>query len=171
MSTPDFTPHADELVGYNARFAADFPNVDVPGRPHRNLTVLTCMDCRLDPREMLGLSKGEAHILRNAGGVLTPDMVRSLVLSQRALGTREIMIVHHTRCGMEGVHNEDFLDLLEEETGQRLDWDIGGFADVEEDVRQAVRFLRESPYLLHRDHIRGFVYDVEDGRVREITDI
>ena len=167
MDTPEFTPHADELIGHNTRFAADFPDADVPGRPTRNLAVVTCMDCRLDPREMLGLAKGEAHIMRNAGGVLTDDMVRSLVMSQRALGTREVMIVHHTRCGMEGVDDEDFTDHLEQETGARPEWTPGGFADVVADVRDAVRRLKESPFLLHKDHIRGFVYDVDTGRLVE----
>jgi carbonic anhydrase len=168
MNTPDFTPHADELLGHNTRFADDFPNAGVPGRPERNLAVVTCMDCRLDPREMLGLAKGDAHIMRNAGGVLTDDMVRSLVMSQRALGTREVMIVHHTNCGMEGVDNEGFVDHLEQETGVRPDWGPEGFDDVVADVRAAIQRLRDSPFLLHKDHIRGFVYDVDTGRLNEV---
>ena len=126
------------------------------------------MDCRLDPREMLGLGKGDAHVLRNAGGVLTPDTIRSLTLSQRALGTREVMVVHHTRCGLEGLDNEDFLDQLERDTGHRPSWEVGGFADAAADVREALRSLRDSPFLLHKDHIRGFVYDVDTGRVTEV---
>ena len=168
MSTPDFTPHTDELLGHNARFAEDFPNADVPGRPRRHLAVVTCMDCRLDPREMLGLAKGDAHVLRNAGGVLTADTIRSLTLSQRALGTREVMVVHHTRCGLEGLDDDGFLDQLEQDTGHRPDWEVGGFADAADDVRQALQTLQESPYLLHKDHIRGFVYDVDTGHVTEV---
>ena len=168
MSTPDFTPHTDELLGHNARFAEDFPNADVPGRPRRHLAVVTCMDCRLDPREMLGLAKGDAHVLRNAGGVLTADTIRSLTLSQRALGTREVVVVHHTRCGLEGLDDDAFLDQLEQETGHRPDWEVGGFADAADDVRQALQTLQDSPYLLHKDHIRGFVYDVDTGRVTEV---
>ena len=165
----DFTPNADELIANNARFAREFPGAALPGAPQRRLAVVACMDSRLDPFELLGLRNGEAHILRNAGGVVTDDVVRSLCLSQRLLGTREVVLVHHTDCGLQKVDPMAFTAELEAETGMRPTWSIEAFADPDADVRQSMRRLAHSPFLPHLDHVRGFVYDVTDGRLREVT--
>lgn len=136
--------------------------------PTRKLAILTCMDCRIDIAAAIGLQRGDAHVLRNAGGVVTDDTIRSLAISQRKLGTREVMVVHHTDCGMQKITDEEFRAELEREAGAAPEFPIGAFADLEDSVRESVRRLRESPFLLHRDAVRGYVYDVDAHQVREI---
>ena len=154
------------------RTAADaFRRSFVPARlgpaPTRNLAVVACMDARLDLFRMLGLKVGDAHLLRNAGGLITEDALRSLVLSQRSLGTRLTLLVHHTDCGLQKVDDAAFLSELERETGQRPDWTPGGFSDPFEDVRQSLDKLRACPWLVSHES-RGFVFDVESGELIEV---
>lgn len=158
----------DDLLDRNRAYAGGHTGADLPARPRLRVAVLTCMDARVLPARALGLTEGDAHVIRNAGGLATDDAVRSLVLSQRLLGTEEVLVVHHTRCGMEGLREEELLSTLEDETGRRPGFDLGGFADVEEDVRRTVARLRDEPFLLHR-RVRGFVYEVETGRLREVA--
>ncbi len=158
----------DDLLEHNARYAAAFDRPDLPGPPRLARAVVACMDARLDVAAALGLDLGAAHVIRNAGGIVTDDVIRSLCLSQRALGTREIVLVHHTRCGVEGLDDEAFASAVEADVGQRPPWRFGGFADVEDDVRRSAQLLRDSPFVPHTDHIRGFVYDVDTGRLHEV---
>jgi carbonic anhydrase len=136
--------------------------------PTRGLAIVTCMDARIDPYAILGLREGDAHMIRNAGGAITDDEIRSLAISQRMMGTREIIVIHHTDCGMQYFSDEDFRRDLEEETGLPVPWDIQAFTASELDVRQAVARIVESPFIPHRDKVRGFVYDVETGLLREV---
>jgi carbonic anhydrase len=137
-------------------------------KPSRGLAVVTCMDCRLDVLGGLGLKQGEAHVLRNAGGIVTDDVIRSLAISQRRLGTREVALVHHTDCGMEKLTDEGFAAELEEAAGTAPPFEIGAFADAEADVRESVLRVRRSPFLPHRDAVRGYLYDVATHRLREV---
>ena len=164
----DFDPNTDELVGRNADFAAAFSDADLQVAPTRRLAVVACMDSRMDIFKMLGLANGEAHIIRNAGGVITDDVIRSLCLSQRFLGTREMILVHHTDCGLERVDPVAFKAQLVDEVGVKPSWAVESFDDPFEDVRQSIHRLYLSPFLLHRDAIRGFVYDVTDGLLHEV---
>ena len=158
----------DDAIAANERFAG-IPQATAPAaKPSRGLTVVTCMDARIDVHATLGLGAGEAHVLRNAGGVVSEDVVRSLAISQRKLGTREVMLIHHTDCGMEKISDEGFSTELQEETGIAPDFPIESFADAETDLRESIERLRHSPFLLHRDDVRGFLYDVETRRLREI---
>ena len=164
----DFHPSADDLIQRN-RSAAD--TVKTPGMaaaPSRHVAIVTCMDARIDPLAELGLRVGEAHVMRNAGGVITDDIIRSLCISQQLLGTREVLVIHHTACGMRGLDEAAFADSLEARVGQRPGWPIGAFTDTEEDVRRAVATLRASPFIEHDTAIRGFVYDVETGLLNEV---
>ncbi|MEL7209335.1 MAG: carbonic anhydrase [Actinomycetota bacterium] len=170
MSTADFTPNTDELVGHNGRFAAEFDHGDLTAPPTRALAIVTCMDARLNVLGALGLAVGEAHVIRNAGGVITDDVIRSLTLSQRSLGTREIVVMHHTSCGLEQVDEPAFKAQLEAEVGVKPAWSLEGFADPHADVLQSMRRIELSPFLPHKDHIRGFVYDVATGAVDEVSD-
>ncbi len=136
--------------------------------PTRKLAIVTCMDCRIDVAAAVGLQRGDAHVLRNAGGVITDDVIRSLALSQRKLGTREVMLIHHTDCGLEKITDVEFRAEGERDAGVAPDFPIGAFADVEESVRESVRRIRESPFLPHRDAVRGFVYEVDAHKVREV---
>lgn len=160
----------DELLAANQRYAGDFPpdRADLPAPPRRKVAVLTCMDARIDTHAMLGLSEGDAHVIRNAGGLATDDAIRSLAISQRKLGTSQVMVVQHTKCGMQGLAEDDFRAELRDATGEDPAFPIGAFADLEQNVRESVEQLRASDYLPHRDAIRGFVYDVESGRLREV---
>jgi carbonic anhydrase len=164
----DFRPSTDELLANNDRYAAQFSDHDLALRPRRHLAVVACMDSRMDIFQILGLEHGEAHIIRNAGGVVTDDVIRSLVLSQRFLGTREIVLLHHTNCGLQQVVSDDLLAELEAETGVRPSWSIEAFKDPHQDVRQSIRRLQLTPFVTHKNHIRGFVYQVEDGRLVEV---
>jgi carbonic anhydrase len=158
----------DGLVRANERYAADFAGPPA-GRPGRRLAVLTCMDTRIDVLRALGLEIGEAHILRNAGGLPTDDALRSLAISQRHLGTREIMLVHHTQCGMAGFDDPAFRAELAALSGQEPPWRVDGFTDAAEDTRRSVQVVRECAWLPHRDAVRGFVFDVATGRLTEVT--
>jgi carbonic anhydrase len=160
---------ADELLHHNEAYAATFDHGDLPLRPGRKLVVLACMDSRLDPLLALGLGLGDAHVIRNAGGLATEDAIRSLAISQRLLGTEEVVVVHHTNCGMHTFADDAFRAQLEQETGSRPPWATETFGDIETDVRATVAQLRASPFLLHRDRIRGFVFEVESGRLREVV--
>jgi carbonic anhydrase len=158
----------DDAIAANERFATDSPPAPLAVQPRRRLAVVTCMDSRIDVFAALGLGNGEAHVLRNAGGVVSDDVIRSLAISQRKLGTREVMLIHHSDCGMEMVSDDGFSTELQEETGLAPDFPIESFADVESDVRSSIERVRHSPFLPHRDDVRGFVYDVADGRLREV---
>ena len=138
-------------------------------RPAKAVTVVTCMDCRIDPLEALDLKPGDAHILRNAGGVVTEDVIRSLAISQRKLGTRAVTLVHHTDCGMLTRTDDSFRAELQRDTGMAPSFAIESFADIEEDVRQSILRVRSSPFIPRRDEVRGFVYDVADGQLREVV--
>ena len=137
-------------------------------RPRRKLAVLACMDARLDPARALGLEDGDAHVIRNAGGVVTDDALRSLAISQNLLGTEEVVLIKHTDCGMLTISDEEFADRLESETGSRPEWRAHAFSDLDEDVRDGIERIRSSPFVPRKDKVRGFVYEVETGRLREV---
>ncbi|WP_188132792.1 beta-class carbonic anhydrase [Streptomyces boluensis] len=157
----------DRLVEANNRYAADFADPGMDARPVLKVAVVACMDARLDLHDALGLELGDCHTIRNAGGVVTDDVIRSLTISQRALGTRSVVLIHHTGCGLLSL-TEDFRHELEDEVGQRPAWAVEAFRDVDQDVRQSMQRVRTSPFLLHRDDVRGFVFDVKTGLLREI---
>ena len=159
---------ADELL-LNARsYHRTFDRGRLPRPPARHLAVVTCMDARIDVFSLLGLREGDAHVIRNAGGVITDDEIRSLAISQRLMGTREIVLIHHTDCGMQAFSDDEFRRELEAETGVPVPWDTEAFSDLELDVRKSVRRVVESPFIPHTDAVRGFVYEVETGRLREV---
>ncbi|MDP9133711.1 MAG: carbonic anhydrase [Actinomycetota bacterium] len=158
----------DSLVANNRSFAASLPEQHLDVRPRRQLAIVTCMDSRLDVFAALGLQHGEAHVLRNAGGVITDDVIRSLAVSQRRLGTREVMLVHHTDCGMLSLSDDGFRAELQEATGVAPAFAIESFSDLDADVRQSVLRVRRSPFLLHTGQVRGFVYDVDTHALREV---
>jgi carbonic anhydrase len=164
-----FTPNADELVANNAHFALTYADQALQLYPRRRLIIVACMDSRMDIFEMLGLAHGDAHIIRNAGGVVTDDVIRSIVLSQRLLRTREIILVHHTDCGLQKIVDDSLKDELEIETGVRPEWAIESFKDPFQDVRQSIRRLWVNPFVADKELIRGFVYQVEDGLLVETT--
>jgi carbonic anhydrase len=158
----------DDLLKNNERYAERFDKAGLAKAPAKQLAVVACMDARLDVYAILGLEPGDAHVIRNAGGIVSDEEIRSLTISQRALGTREVILIHHTGCGMEGLDDEAFAGELERETGTRPPWRPGGFSDVEQDVRESIARVRESPFIPHNDSVRGFVYDVETGRLSEV---
>jgi len=158
----------DELLANNEAFASALPTRHLDVRPTRRLAIVTCMDSRLDVFATLGLGHGEAHVLRNAGGVITDDVIRSLAVSQRRLGTREVMLIHHDDCGMQKLTDDGFRAELREATGVAPAFAIESFTDVEADVRQSILRVRRSAFLPHRDEVRGFVYDVDTHRLREV---
>jgi len=158
----------DELLRNNAAYASAFDKGALPREPARRLAVVTCMDARMDAHRILGLDQGEAHVLRNAGGIVTDDVVRSLTVSQRLLGTREVLVVMHTDCGMHGLADADFRAQVQSEAGLRPSWATEGFFDLEQALREGLLRLRTNPFLLHRTAARGFVYEVETGRLREV---
>jgi carbonic anhydrase len=158
----------DALLGNNKVFAAGLAERHLDVEPQRQLAIVTCMDSRLDVFAALGLGPGEAHVLRNAGGIITDDMIRSLAISQRRLGTREVMLIHHTDCGMQKITDDGFRMELQETTGVSPSFAIESFQDVEADVRQSILRVRRSPFLPHRDMVRGFVYDVDTHQLREV---
>ncbi|MFD7920401.1 beta-class carbonic anhydrase [Streptomyces sp. NPDC059740] len=157
----------DRLVAANRLYADSFTDPGLSARPAQRLAVVTCMDARLDLYPAFGLALGDCHTLRNAGGVVTDDVIRSLTISQRALGTRSVAVVQHTSCGMLSL-TEDFRHELAEAAGQRPTWAVEAFRDLDEEVRQSVQRVRTSPFLLHTDDVRGFVFDVGTGLLREI---
>jgi carbonic anhydrase len=158
----------DELLQNNERYAEAFDKGDLPMPPGKNIAVVTCMDARLSPYVMLGLQEGDAHVIRNAGGVITDDEIRSLVISQRLLGTREIMLIHHTDCGMLTFEDDEVKGQIQEDVGIKPTFSLESFTDLEEDVRQSMRRIEASPFIPHKDSIRGFVYEVESGWLREV---
>jgi carbonic anhydrase len=160
----------DDLAAANLSYAEHHPS-NLAAAPSRRVAVVTCMDARIDVYAGLGLSPGEAHVIRNAGGIVTDDVLRSLAISQRKLGTRDVMVVHHSRCGMLGVDDDAFAAELAEATGEPPAWRAGGFADLEDDVRASVRRIAAAPYLPGPGadgEVRGFVFDVDTGRLREV---
>jgi carbonic anhydrase len=159
----------DELFSNNRAYAADLEERHLGVEPSRRLAIVTCMDSRLDVFAALGLGDGEAHVLRNAGGVITDDVIRSLALSQRKLGTREVMLIHHDDCGLQKVSDDGFRAELREATGVAPAFAIESFTDVEADVRQSILRVQRSEFLLHRDSVRGFVYDVDTHALREVV--
>jgi carbonic anhydrase len=158
----------DEYLANNARYAQSFSG-PLPLPPSRQVAVLACMDARLNVYRILGLADGEAHVIRNAGGVATDDEIRSLAISQRLLGTREIILIHHTDCGMLTFTDDAFKRAIQDETGMKPPWAAESFADLDEDVRQSIARITASPFVPHRDAVRGFVFDVATGLLREVS--
>lgn len=158
----------DQLLENNRARAESFDKGDLPLPPAKRVAVLACMDARIDVHKILGLQEGDAHVIRNAGGVATDDAIRSLVISQRLLDTREIILIHHTDCGMLTFRDDDVKSQIEEATGIRPPFALEAFTDLEQDVRQSVARIKSSPFLPNADDVRGFVYEVETGRLREV---
>ena len=159
----------DELVANNEQYAAGFDKGDLPLPPGKGVAVVACMDARLDVHKILGLEEGDAHIIRNAGGVITDDEVRSLTISQRLLGTREVILIHHTDCGMLTFSDDELKAEIHEEVGMKPHFSMESFSDLEEDVRQSVARIQASPFIPHKESVRGFIYEVESGRLREVN--
>jgi carbonic anhydrase len=159
----------DELLAKNRLYADTLPEQHLDVQPARALAIVTCMDSRLNVFDALGLEEGDAHVLRNAGGVITDDMIRSLAISQRLLGTREIVLIHHTDCGMQRLSDDGFRAELQADTGVAPEFAIESFTDLDAAVRQSILRVRRSVFLPHRDRVRGFVYDVDTHRLREVT--
>jgi carbonic anhydrase len=158
----------DELLANAERYAAAYEKGDLPLPPAKHVAVLTCMDARLNPYGLLGLSEGDAHVIRNAGGVVTADGRRCLAISQRLLGTREIILIHHTDCGMMTFTDDAFKQEIQAEVGIKPDWAPEAFSDPDEDVIQSVNRIKADPFIPYKDSVRGFVYEVETGRLREV---
>ena len=158
----------DEMIEANATYAAGFAEADLGAAPTRHVAVVTCMDARLDVFALLGLGNGEAHVIRNAGGVVTDDVIRSLAISQRKLGSVEVVLIHHGGCGMANFGDDDFKAELESETGLKPAWAVETFVDPVADTVQSLQRVRTSPFLRHVDTVRGFVYDVTSGRLTEV---
>jgi carbonic anhydrase len=159
----------DEYIKNAERYAESFDKGDLPLPPSKKVAVIACMDARVMPSHLLGIKEGEAHVIRNAGGVVTDDEIRSLAISQRLLGTEEIILIHHTDCGMLTFTDDDFRRQVQEDTGIKPAWAAEAFSDLEEDVRQSVARIKASPFIPRKDSVRGFVFEVETGRLREIT--
>ena len=159
----------DELVKNSEAYAAGFDKGDLPLPPAKRVAIVACMDARLNPHALLGLAEGDAHVIRNAGGVVTDDEIRSLAISQRLLGTKEIMLIHHTDCGMLTFGDDDFRRQVQDDTGIKPEWPAETFTDLEEDVRQSIARIKASPFVPNKDNIRGFVFEVETGNLREVT--
>ena len=159
----------DDLLANNADYVSSFDKGDLPLPPATKTAIVACMDARLNVYGALGLTEGDAHVIRNAGGVVTDDAIRSLAISQRLLGTEEIILIHHTGCGMLTFTDDDFKRSIEEDTGIRPEWAAEAFPDVDADVRQSIARIKASPFIPHKDAIRGFVYEVETGRLREVS--
>ena len=158
----------DQLLRNNEHYAGSFTKGGLPLPPAKGVAVVACMDARLDLHELLGLDEGDAHVIRNAGGAITEDAIRSLVISQRLLGTREIILIHHTDCGMLTFTDDGLKRDIQGETGIRPPFAFEPFPDLDEDVRQSLARVRTNPFIPHRTEVRGFVYDVRSGRLREV---
>ena len=158
----------EQYLANNARYAETFSG-PLPLPPSAHVAVVACMDARLNVYAILGLGDGQAHVIRNAGGVITDDEIRSLAISQRLLGTREIILIHHTDCGMLTFSDDEFRRQVEDETGIKPEWPAEAFDDVDRDVRQSIARIKASPFIPKKDQIRGFVYEVKTGRLREVT--
>src|ERR1700742_4490461 len=159
----------DTLVENSKHYAAAFDKGDLPLPPGKKVAILACMDARLNPHGVLGLEEGDAHVIRNAGGAVDDDAIRSLAISQNLLGTEEIVLVHHTDCGMLTFTDEEFAQKLEDETGERPEWSAHAFSDREGDVRAGIEKIRASPFIPRTDSVRGFVYDVQSGALNEVA--
>jgi carbonic anhydrase len=159
----------EELLRNAEQYAERFDRNGLAMPPAKSIAVLACMDARINPYGLLGLSEGDAHVIRNAGGVATDDAIRSLAISQRLLGTREIVLIHHTDCGMLTFRDDEFRRGIQDETGIKPAWAAEAFDDVEADVRQSIARITSSPFVPHTDAVRGFVYDVETGRLNEVA--
>jgi len=158
----------DELLRNNEEYASTFDKGDLPMPPGKQIAVVTCMDARLSPYVMLGLQEGDAHVIRNAGGVITDDEIRSLVISQRLLGTHEIMLLQHTDCGMLTFTDDELKQQIHEEVGMKPHFSMESFSDLDENVRQSIARIKSSPFIPNKESVRGFVYEVETGRLREV---
>jgi carbonic anhydrase len=159
----------DDLIANNDAYAASFEKGELPLPPATKVAVVACMDARLNVYGALGLAEGDAHVIRNAGGVVTDDEIRSLAISQRLLGTEEIILIHHTDCGMLTFTDDEFKASIQQDTGIKPEWAAESFSDLETDVRQSIARIKASPFIPRKDLIRGFIYDVETGRLREVT--
>jgi carbonic anhydrase len=159
----------DDLLANNERYAASFDKGELPLPPARKVAVIACMDARLNVYGALGLQEGDVHVIRNAGGVVTDDEVRSLAISQRLLGTEEIVLIHHTDCGMLTFTDDAFKASIQEDTGIKPEWAAESFDNLEADVRQSIARIKASPFIPRKDSVRGFVYEVETGRLREVS--
>ena len=158
----------DDVLTNNAGYAEGFVQGTLHAPPAKNLAVVACMDARLDTHKLLGLKEGDAHVLRNAGGVVSDDVIRSLVISQRLLGTREIMLIHHTDCGMLSFRDDDVKDAIEADTGLRPAFALEAFRELEQDLRQSIARIQASPFIPLKDQVRGFVYDCATGQLNEV---
>jgi carbonic anhydrase len=158
----------DELVRNAEAYAADFDKGDLPLPPSRRIAVVACMDARLNPYGLLGLREGDAHVIRNAGGVITDDEIRSLSISQRLLGTEEIVLIHHTDCGMLTFTDDEFKRSVQDDVGIKPEWAAESFTDLDEDVHQSIARIQASPFIPRKESVRGFVYDVHTGALREV---
>jgi carbonic anhydrase len=158
----------DELLANAERYASTFDKGDLPLPPARHIAIVACMDARLNPYGLLGLTEGDAHVIRNAGGVITADELRSLAISQRLLGTTEIVLIHHTDCGMLTFTDDEFKASIQNEVGIKPPWAAESFTDLDEDVRQSTRRILDDPFIPIKDSVRGFIYEVETGRLREV---
>ena len=159
----------DELLRNNERYASGFEKAELPIPPAKRVAVVACMDARLDVHKILGLEEGDAHVIRNAGGVITDDEIRSLTISQRLLGTREIILIHHTDCGMLTFSDDELKAQIHEDVGLKPHFSMESFSDLEEDVRQSIARIQASPFVPHKESVRGFIYEVETGKLREVT--
>jgi carbonic anhydrase len=158
----------DDVVRNNEQYASGFDKADLPLPPARKLAVVACMDARIVVSRVLGLEEGDAHVIRNAGGVITDDAIRSLAISQRLLGTEEIVLIHHTDCGMLTFSDDDFKRSIQDDTGVKPTWAAEAFGDLDEDVRQSIARIKASPFI-PRKNVRGFIYEVETGKLREVS--
>jgi carbonic anhydrase len=159
----------EELLENNKAYAESFDKGDLPIPPAKGVAVVTCMDARLNVYGMLGLQEGDAHVISNAGGVITDDEIRSLAISQRLLGTREIVLIHHTDCGMLTFTDDELKQQIQDDVGIKPHFPMESFTDLEDDVRQSIARIQASPFLPHKDSVRGFVYEIETGRLLEVT--
>jgi carbonic anhydrase len=159
----------DELLGHNDDYASAFDKGDLPMPPGKKVAVLACMDARLDPAKVLGLEEGDAHVIRNAGGVVSEDAIRSLVISQRLLGTEEIVLIHHTDCGMLTFDDNSVKDQIQADSGLRPHFALEAFPDLDADVQQSIARIQANPFIPKKDQVRGFVYEVETGKLREVA--
>ena len=159
----------DELLANNAEYAEKFDKGGLPLPPAKKVAIIACMDARVMPALILGLKEGEAHVIRNAGGVVTDDEIRSLAISQRLLGTEEVILIHHTDCGMLTFNDDEFRQAIQADTGIKPTWSAEAFGDLEDDVRQSIARIKASPFIPRKDSVRGFVYDVETGKLNEVS--
>jgi carbonic anhydrase len=159
----------DELLKNAEEYAANFDKSNLPLPPAKKVAVVACMDARIVPSRLLGIYEGDAHVIRNAGGVVTDDEIRSLAISQRLLGTEEIILIHHTDCGMLTFTDDEFKKAIQDDVGQKPQWAAEAFDDLDADVRQNIERIKSSPFIPKKDSVRGFVYDVDTGKLREVS--